>query len=212
MVSPLGWCPTQALYVRLSVVDTRDPDSPLWPVLQVAHMGPRVSRCLLDLLVPPSLHGVRRPQMVNWSSAEHARLGKLRTCLRSQKTRGNPAGQPKGPSMGELTLADLGALGPSKEVFDTYVTHIAAMSTDSKATESEDNKTLSWDKVFYMAYTHSMCENHPGHLQRSAQRIPRWARVNMPLANDQGFQRAFQCRRGDPMHRDATCRFWGPSE
>ncbi|KAH9371786.1 hypothetical protein HPB48_000658 [Haemaphysalis longicornis] len=137
----------KALYVRLSVVDTRDPDSPLWPVLQVARMGPRVSRCFLDLLVPPSEHGVRRPQMVNWSSAAHSRLDKLRTCLRSQKTPDNPAGQPKGPSRDELALADLGALGPSKDVFDTYVTRFAAMTTDSKATESEDNKTLSWDKV-----------------------------------------------------------------
>ncbi|XP_077553049.1 uncharacterized protein LOC144167743 [Haemaphysalis longicornis] len=198
----------ETLYVRLSVVDTRDPDSPLWPVLQVAHMGPRVSRCLLDLLVPTSLHGVRRPQMVNWSSAAHSRLDKLRTCLRPQKTWDNPAGQPKGHSRGELALADLGALGPSKEVFDTYVTLIAARSTDSKATEREDTKTLSWDQVFYTAYAHSMCENHPDHLQRSVQHIPRWERVNMPLANDQGFLRAFQCRRGDPMRPDVVCRFW----
>lgn len=148
MVSPLDCCPTQALYVRLSVVDIRDPDSPLWPVLQVARMGPRVSRCLLDLLVPPSLHGVRRPYMVNLSSAAHARLDNLRTCLRSQQTQlDNTAGQPKGPSRDELAVPDLGALGPSKEVFDTYVARIAGKSTDTKATESEDAKTLNWDQV-----------------------------------------------------------------
>ncbi|KAH9369870.1 hypothetical protein HPB48_013875 [Haemaphysalis longicornis] len=210
----------KTLYVRLSVVDTRDPDSPLWPVLQVAHMGPRVSRCLLDLLVPPSLHGVHRSQMVNWSSAAHSRLDKLRTCLRPQKTWDNPAGQPKGHSRGELALADLGALGPSKEVFDTYVTLIAARSTDSKATEREDTKTLSWDQAkkalhqlvqagafffflllfFILVYAYKV--------ERSAQHIPRWERVNMPLANDQGFLRAFQCRRGDPMRPDVVCRFW----
>lgn len=148
MVTSLGPCPTQVLFVRLSVVDVRDPDSPLWPVLQVARMGPRVLRCLLHLLIPTSSPGELWHQIVNMSSAAHARIGKLRTCLRSQQTRDSPAGQSKGPAQDELVLADLGALGPAKEVFDMYVTRIAAKATDTKETESDQaNTTFNWDQV-----------------------------------------------------------------
>ncbi|KAL1435483.1 hypothetical protein MTO96_000155 [Rhipicephalus appendiculatus] len=83
----------KVLFVGLSVVDVREPESPTWPAFQAARLGPRLARCLLDVLL----------QRVHWSAASRGRLDALRS-----------------HGCGDA-VADRGALEPAKEVFDTHV-------------------------------------------------------------------------------------------
>ncbi|KAH7961353.1 hypothetical protein HPB52_008163 [Rhipicephalus sanguineus] len=158
----------QVLFVGLSVVDVREPESLTWPAFQAARLGPRLARCLLHVLL----------QRVHWSAASRARLDALRShgC-------GN-------------TVADSGALAPAKDVFDTQVRRLGkGVST-----------TPSWDKMFYLVYANSMCED-PDHQRRSLQHdAPHWERVNRPLSTDPTFQKAFKCQ---PQDNKRACSFWG---
>ncbi|KAH8042371.1 hypothetical protein HPB51_022179 [Rhipicephalus microplus] len=83
----------KVLFVGLSVVDVREPGSPTWPAFQAARLGPRLVRCLLQVLL----------QQAHWSDASRSRLDALRS-----------------HGCGDAVV-DRGALAPAKEVFDTHV-------------------------------------------------------------------------------------------
>ncbi|KAH6940036.1 hypothetical protein HPB50_024485 [Hyalomma asiaticum] len=59
----------KVLFLRLSVVDVREPESPAWPAFQAARLSPRLARCLLHVLL----------QRVRWSAASRSRLDALRS-------------------------------------------------------------------------------------------------------------------------------------
>ncbi|KAH7967046.1 hypothetical protein HPB49_021705 [Dermacentor silvarum] len=93
----------KVMFVGLSAVEVREPESPAWPAFQAARLGPRLARCLLHVLL----------QRVHWSAASRGRLEALRS-------RG--CGH---------TMADSGALAPAKDVFDTYVRRLGQGATNT---------------------------------------------------------------------------------
>lgn len=95
----------KVLFVRLSALEVRDPESPLWPPLLAARLGPCLARCLVSALLPQGGAGV------HWSAAGRTRLDTLRSCLRAQRS---PA-----------SLVDGAALAPAKELFDAHAARIA---------------------------------------------------------------------------------------
>ncbi|KAK8776998.1 hypothetical protein V5799_029650 [Amblyomma americanum] len=95
----------KVLFVRLSAVEVRDTESPLWPPLLAARMGPCLARCLVSALLPQGAAGV------HWSAAARTRLDALRSCLRAQR--------------GPASLVDGAALAPAKELFDAHSARIA---------------------------------------------------------------------------------------
>lgn len=200
----------QVLFVRLSAVDVRDPQSPLWPVLQAAYFGPRLARCMLRVLLPGrDGEHYKRGRRVHWSPATLSHLDSMRACLRNQHARAEAASPPWSSAQEALALVDNGALGPARDVFDEYVAHIANTAPASEPAQSVLGKPLNWHQVFYAAYAHSMCDDPDRHSQHLAQRTPRWERVNGPLSNDLAFHRAFECRHGNRMRAETTCSFWG---
>ncbi|XP_077547384.1 membrane metallo-endopeptidase-like 1 [Haemaphysalis longicornis] len=187
--------------MRLSAAELRDPRSPVWPALQAARLGARVSRCVLRLLLPQS------PTERRSRASSRRGLAALLACLHGQHVRARTAGHPWRPGRDARALADLGAVGVAKDAFDAYAARLAG-GKDPEINSTGAGKSLRWNQVFYIAYTHSMCDN-PGKLRRRLFRpASHWERVNGPLSNDRGFQRAFQCRRGDPMHHKTACSFW----
>lgn len=198
----------EVLFLRLSVLDVRDPQKPLWPVLQVAEMGPHLSRCLLRVLLPTLSD--RRRQDAYWSPAARTGLDALRTCLHKQHARATAVGPPRDLSQDMLAVADNGALGPAKDVYDTYVTRLLDKAPGAEPTGEAPKKPPQWDQVFYMLYARTLCED-PDQKRRPARQIPQWERVNGPLSNDKAFGGAFKCQLGEPMHPETSCPFWRPS-
>ncbi|XP_077538711.1 uncharacterized protein LOC144151512 [Haemaphysalis longicornis] len=193
---------TEVVYVRLSAVDVREPESPLWPLLQVTRLGPHLSRCLLGALLPAAASaGYRKRESVRWSTAALTRLDALRTCLWEQRARDMvEVGPPSSRQRETLTVADNGALGPVRDVFDEYLARLPGMASGT-------TKLYGWDKVFYLAYARSMCEG-PDWQRRPAHQVWPGERANEALSNDPTFHRAFGCRPGDPMRPEKTCSFW----
>lgn len=199
----------QVLFVRLSAVDLRDPQSPLWPALQAAYFGPRLARCMLRVLLPdPDGEHHQGGRRVHWSPATLRHVEATRACLRDQHARVEAASPPWSTAQETLALVDSGALGPARDVFDAYVARMADGAAVTEPAEGASGKPLKWHQVFYAAYAHSMCDDPDRHWQHLAQRTPRWERVNGPLSNDLAFQQAFECRRGSRMRAETPCSFW----
>ncbi|XP_077553618.1 membrane metallo-endopeptidase-like 1 [Haemaphysalis longicornis] len=199
----------EILFVRLSVLDVRDPQKPLWPALQAAQMGPHLARCLLRDLLPTLSE--RRRQDAYWSPAARTGLDALRGCLHEQHARATTVGRPRDIAQDMLAVADNGALGPARAVYDSFVARLRVdKAAGVEPTEEADKKPPQWDQVFYMLYARTLCEA-PDHKQRSESQIPLWERVNGPLSNDKAFAGAFKCQLGEPMHPETTCPFWTPS-
>ncbi|XP_077553619.1 membrane metallo-endopeptidase-like 1 [Haemaphysalis longicornis] len=171
----------EAVFVRLSVLDVRDPQKPLWPVLQAAQMGPHLARCLLRVLLPTLSE--RRRQDAYWSPAARTGLDALRGYIAQDM----------------LAVADNGALGPARDVYNSFVARLVDNAAGVEPTEEADKKPPQWDQVFYMLYARSLCED-PDQKRRSESQIPHWERVNGPLSNDKAFAGAFKCQLGEPMH------------
>lgn len=132
----------QVVYVRLSAVDVREPESPLWPLLQVTRLGPHVSRCLLGALLPTAASaGYSKREGVRWSAAALTRLDAFRTCLWEQRAGDMvEVGPPSSHLRATFGVADNGALGPVRDVFDTYVGRLPGMASGT-------TKLYGWDKV-----------------------------------------------------------------
>ncbi|XP_077507403.1 neprilysin-1-like [Amblyomma americanum] len=68
------------------------------------------------------------------------------------------------------------------------------------------------EQLFYTAYAMGFCENsNEGHAQRHVRTSTvalTQHRVNIPLANSDGFGDAFRCVRGTPMNPHVKCKFW----
>ncbi|KAH9370291.1 hypothetical protein HPB48_007372 [Haemaphysalis longicornis] len=195
----------EAVFVRLSVLDVRDPQKPLWPVLQAAQMGPHLARCLLRVLLPTLSE--RRRQDAYWSPAARTGLDALRGCLHEQHARATTVGRPRDIGQDMFAVADNGALGPARAVYDSFVARLVDNAAGVEPTEEADKKPPQWDQVFYMLYARSLCED-PDQKRRSESQIPHWERVNRPLSNDKAFARAFKCQLGEPMHPGTRCPFW----
>ncbi|XP_077553555.1 uncharacterized protein LOC144168441 [Haemaphysalis longicornis] len=196
----------KVLFLRLSAVDVRDAWSPLWPMMQAAYMGPRLSRCLLRVLLPAAEKRQRRRD-VHWSSAARWRLNATRTCLHDQHANIVGSETPWSPAQAELAVVDNAALRPARDLFDEYLARMDDNALMTEPTEEAVERQLSWHQVFYVAYAQSLCED-PDHRRRQAQRNTRWERVNGPLSNDPAFHRAFGCNPGDPMRPEPTCASW----
>ncbi|XP_077553617.1 membrane metallo-endopeptidase-like 1 [Haemaphysalis longicornis] len=198
----------EILFVRLSVLDVRDPQKPLWPALQAAQMGPHLARCLLRVLLPTLSE--RRRQDAYWSPAARTGLDALRGCLHEQHARATTAGRPRDIAQDMLAVADNGALGPARDVYDSFVARLLDKAAGVEPTGEADKKAPQWDQVFYMLYARTLCED-PDHQRRSRHPIPHWERVNGPLSNDKAFAGAFKCQLGEPMHPEISCPFWRPT-
>ncbi|XP_075539666.1 neprilysin-21-like [Dermacentor variabilis] len=67
-------------------------------------------------------------------------------------------------------------------------------------------------QLFYTSYAMGFCENsNEGYAQRHVKTSTVALanhRVNIPLANSDGFGDAFRCLRGTPMNPHVKCKFW----
>ncbi|XP_077536217.1 phosphate-regulating neutral endopeptidase PHEX-like [Haemaphysalis longicornis] len=200
----------KVLFLRLSAVELRDPQSPLWPALQTARLGPRLCRCMLRLLLPsPTEQNVRAD--VHWSPTAHTKLDHLRACMRAQHSRQNKANRSGwGPEQETLAMVDNAALGPARNVFHAYVENLVGKDPTALTTDEAARSSVEWDQAFYLTYAHSMCES-PDHARPLVFHPPHWDSVNAQLSNEEAFHRAFDCRVGDQMRLDTTCSFWDPS-
>ncbi|KAH8042686.1 hypothetical protein HPB51_025318 [Rhipicephalus microplus] len=67
-------------------------------------------------------------------------------------------------------------------------------------------------QLFYTSYAMGFCENsNEGYPQRHVKTSTvalTHHRVNIPLANSDGFGDAFRCLRGTPMNPHVKCKFW----
>ncbi|XP_077537709.1 uncharacterized protein LOC144149870 [Haemaphysalis longicornis] len=199
----------KVLFLRLSAVELRDPQSPLWPSRQAARLGPRLSRCILRVLLPLSvdrnIHAA-----VQWSPAAQARLGSLRACVSAQHAQQSKETEsPWTPEQEALAVVDNSALGPARDVFHAYVERLVGNDPGALSTNDAARRSIETDKAFYLLYAHSMCES-PDQGPPVPPHTPHWETVNYQLSNDEAFQRAFECRVGDPMRLDKTCSFWNP--
>lgn len=130
----------QTLYLRLSAVELRDAHSPLWPALQATRLAPRLSTCLLRLLLPPSSP---RPR----SRTSRSGLDALLACLHGQHVHVRDAGHRWRPRRDTLALADLGAVGVARDVFDAYVLRLLGAATYPATETTDAGKSLGWDQV-----------------------------------------------------------------
>ncbi|KAH9376041.1 hypothetical protein HPB48_018173 [Haemaphysalis longicornis] len=114
----------KVVFLRLSAVELRDSQSPLWPALQAAWLGPRLSRCMLRVLLPSTTDRNSRAA-VHWSLAARTRLDDLRACMRAQHGRRSKAAKSDwGPAQEATAVVENAALGPARDVFHAYVEHL----------------------------------------------------------------------------------------
>ncbi|KAH9376042.1 hypothetical protein HPB48_018172 [Haemaphysalis longicornis] len=137
----------KVLFLRLSAVELREPQSPLWPALQAARLGPRLCRCMLRLLLPsPTVHNVRAE--VHWSPTVLTKLDHLRTCMRAQHSRQNKANQSGwGLEQEALAMVDNAALGPARDVFLAYLKNIIGKGPAALSTDEAARTSIEWDQA-----------------------------------------------------------------
>ena len=108
---------------------------------------------------------------------------------------------------GQLTLGENTA--------DNGGVRIALMALENTLTEAQrhaDAEGFSPEQEFFIAYGETWCSNAtPQYLRVLAQGDPHAtakARVNGVVSNMPEFQKAFSCKKGQPMVRDDACRVW----
>ncbi|XP_077544566.1 phosphate-regulating neutral endopeptidase PHEX-like [Haemaphysalis longicornis] len=163
---------------------------------------------MLRVLLPsPTDRSVRAA--MQWSPVALTKLDGLRACLRAQSARRTkPTRLGWGPEQEQLV--ESAALGPARDVFRTYAERLVGKDHVAQPTYDATRTSREWDQAFYLLYAHSVCEIG-AHGRRLTHHTPRWKNVNGQLSNDWAFQRAFECRTGDPMRLGKTCSLWEPS-
>jgi len=109
---------------------------------------------------------------------------------------------------GQLTLGENTA--------DNGGLRIAFMALESTLSGEEHSQTdpdgYTPEQRFFMAYGESWCSNAtPQYLRMLAQSNPHstpQARANGVVSNMPEFQKAFGCKKGQPMVRENACRVW----
>ena len=108
---------------------------------------------------------------------------------------------------GKLTLGENTA--------DNGGLRIALMALESTLSEDKakpDSSGFTPQQRFFMAYGETWCSNAtPQYLRMVAQSNPHatpQARVNGVVSNMPEFQKAFNCKKGQPMVRENACRVW----
>jgi len=108
---------------------------------------------------------------------------------------------------GKLTLGENTA--------DNGGLRIALMALESTLSEKDsrpDRNGFTPQQRFFIAYGETWCSNAtPQYLRMVAQSNPHstaQARVNGVISNMPEFQKAFSCKKGQPMVRENACRVW----
>jgi len=89
---------------------------------------------------------------------------------------------------------------------------MALESTLSEKDSRPDRNGFTPQQRFFIAYGETWCSNAtPQYLRMVAQSNPHstaQARVNGVISNMPEFQKAFSCKKGQPMVRENACRVW----
>ena len=107
---------------------------------------------------------------------------------------------------GKLTLGENTA--------DNGGLRIALMALESTLAKQGRPKSAEFtpEQEFFISYAETWCANStPQYLRAMAQSNPHSSpqyRVNGVVSNMPEFQKAFDCKKGQPMVRDNACRVW----
>ncbi|HZQ18146.1 MAG TPA: M13 family metallopeptidase [Terriglobales bacterium] len=143
----------------------------------------------------------------NWWTADDAKKFKAREQCISSEYSGFEA-TPGTKLNGDLTLGENTADNGGLRI--AYMT----MENSPDAKKSADSKTdgLTPEQRFFVSYGQVWCSNMtPEVLRFLAQANPHsppQARINGVVSNMPEFQKAFSCKKGQPMVRENQCRVW----
>jgi putative endopeptidase len=114
---------------------------------------------------------------------------------------------------GKLTLGEnIADLGGLKLAFLAYLDRALKTGVDVQKKGDTEYGGLTSEQQFFVAYGQSWCtQNRPEQLQLKVQtneHSPEKYRVNGVVVNLPEFQRAFQCKTGQPMAPAKRCSIW----
>ncbi|CAN7990321.1 unnamed protein product [Ixodes hexagonus] len=168
------------LYVPLTALNTSTPAEEPFLLLQLARLGERASRCLVQFMLEGGGQSVDVPRSWWTTDARHG-FGAVQKCYQLQ----NDAKLP------EVQIAESSAsLVVAHTAFEARMPAI-----DFRL---ENAVSMSLDQLFFIHYVLGQCSSDP--------QTPH--RVNLALLNFGGFQRAFTCDPGTPMNPRKSCDFW----
>ena len=145
-----------------------------------------------------------------WTEADAKAYEQRGDCIAEQYTHDVPELGPGVKTNGRLTLGE--------DTADNGGIHLAMMALESlyksqgKSLDTPENDGLTARQLFFANHAFGWCESTRPDTERmqittDPHSLNRY-RVNMVLANQAEFAKAFGCRAGQPMVREPACRVW----